>query len=234
MSTHHDWHLQHHWVFIFLAIFLGVMLLASIWWRFYEPSLTVHIVPQQREGGMPAVSDNGMNAVGSLMEHVAKNPHDVSAMLQLTENLMAMGQWDGAENFAQKAMSEPGDNARAMYLLAVIHHNKGQHAEAAELLEKLLKNGENPSARYSLGILYIYFLKNPELGREHLEQGLRDADTPEALTQAMREELDKLQAKAQGADGSAQTPANENAVTNPDAPTTPVMPEPASQTQPEN
>lgn len=193
MRTKHDH--QQLWVLLFLGAGLLAMLVASMWWRFSQPSLTVSRFPESsksesRSGGNSA-------AIGHLMEAVAKNPHDVPALLNLTESLMAVGQWDSAENFALKALDEPpGENPTAMYLLAVIYHNKGNHAAGAELLEKLLAKQENPSARYSLAILYIHFLNKPDEGRANLEKGISDESAPQALIEAMQEELGKLDAIA--------------------------------------
>lgn len=178
-------------VVIFVALCLLAMLGASLWHRFSNPGLTVSRFAQGKsEEAAPA--DRNMVAIGQLMEVVARNPHDIQALLRLTESLMAAGQWEGAENFAQKALAEPGENPKAMYLLAVIHHNQGRHKDAAELLEKLLEKEDNPSARYSLGILYIHFLNMPEAGRKQLTLGLSSDGASPSLVQAMQEELGKL------------------------------------------
>lgn len=182
---------RHLVLLLFLAFLLIAILAASVWHRVSNPSLTVtRFTSQEQQSQTPANSN--MAAIGQLMEIVSKNPHDIQALLLLTESLMAAGQWQGAENFAQKALAEPGENGKAMYLLAVIHHNQGKNKEAAELLEKLLEKEDNPPARYSLGILYIHFLNLPELGREQLLKGLgSDAASP-SLVQAIQEELGKL------------------------------------------
>lgn len=184
---------RRRWVLCFLAVGLLAILACSLWQRFQQPGLTVNRFAQSRPAASEEGADSGMAAIGRLMEQAARNPHDIPVLLRLTESLMAVGQWDSAENFAQKAMSEtPGDNPTAMYLLAVIHHNKGNHAAAAELLEKLLAKQENPSARYSLAILYIHFLNRPEDGRLQLEKGINDENAPQPLVDAMQEELGKL------------------------------------------
>lgn len=195
---------QQRLVAIILASALVAVLLVSLWWRFNQPELTIKRFGGQHQQAAP-VSDKNMEAIGALMEKVAENPHDVAALLQLTESLMAAGQWESAENFALKAMNEgSGEHPRAMYLLAVIHHNKGQHESAAELLEKLLAKQENPSARYSLAILYIHFLNKPEAGRAQLEKGLSFEDTPQGLIDAMQQELGKLPAIEPEAEMPAQ------------------------------
>lgn len=187
---------SHSILLAFMAAGLLAMLGTSLWQRFSHPSLTVHRFEQRAE--RPASDMGDMGGIGQLMQTVSRNPSDMAALLKLIESLMAMGQWDGAENFAQKAMAiDPGSdsNRRAMYLLAVIHHNKGNHAQAADLLEKLLEQGENPSARYSLGILYLHFLDRRDAGLEQLRKGLEAPDLPPGLAEAIAGELDKAEMK---------------------------------------
>lgn len=184
---------KHYLVLIFLAACFLAILLTSLWQRFTNPALTVnHFAHRQQEEPVKPGNMENMAAIGQLMEAVAKNPHDVPGLLRLTESLISVGQWSSAENFALKALSEPGENTRAMYLLAVINHNQGKHTEAAELLEKLLQKEENPSARYSLAILYIHFLNQPEEGRQQLQKGLLTPGAPAGLRTAMQEEMAKL------------------------------------------
>lgn len=181
----------------FLIIVMGaalcLMLAVSLYKRFTQPGLTVNRFDAQAEQQQPARMDD-MEIVGKLMQQVAKNPGDKEAVLSLVESLMAMGQWQSAENFAHKALSlESADNPdpRPLYLLALIHHNQGQHAQAAELLEKLLEKSETAPARYSLGILYLHYLNNPKAGIGHLRKGLADEKASAGLKTAMREELEK-------------------------------------------
>lgn len=189
----------------FFIILLGLcflaMLATSLWQRFAHPSLTINLLAgaqQQQRAPETPVAGN-MEIIGRLMQEVAANPKDRDKTINLVEALMAAGQWQVAENFAQKALAldDPSSSdGRPMYLLAIIHHNKGEHAQAAELLEKTLEKGENPSARYSLGILYLHFLKRPEQGIAELRKGLAIPNLPESLRAAMQEELDKAEAAA--------------------------------------
>lgn len=198
-----------------MALCFLVMLGTSLFQRFSNPSLTVHII-----SGAPASAQNqqavpdNMEIIGQLMREVAANPADREKTINLVEALMAAGQWQVAENFAQKALAlgnAGGEDTRPLYLLAIIHHNKGEHAQAAELLEKTLEKGENPSARYSLGILYLHFLKQPEKGIEQLQRGLDLPDLSPSLQGAMREELDKAQS-ALGISTNADIPASNGAI----------------------
>lgn len=180
----------------FLLCVLGLGFLAilatSAFQRVTSPGLS------RRAGGqvspMPQMASGEMDAIGKLMTQAAQNPNDVNVLQALVESLLTAGQWQAAENFAQKAIALNPDNPspRLLYLLSLAHHNKGEHAQAAEILEKLLAREENPSARYSLAILYIHYLDKPALGRAELQKGLAMPNLPPALASAMREELDKL------------------------------------------
>lgn len=193
---------QHfHKFFILLlgAAFLSI-LAVSLAYRVLHPSLVAHIAPQgdiQKPSGMPA---SEMNAIGSLMRQAAENPDNPQVLMALVENLLGAGQWDAAENFAQKAIALKPDSPdpKLLYLLALAHHNKGEHAQAAEILEKLLGQSENPSARYSLAILYLHYLNKPEAGREELRKGLQIESLSPALARAMREELEKAEKNVRG------------------------------------
>lgn len=196
-----------------LGVAFATMLVASIFQRFAHPDLTItrftNMERSEQKEQATAQETESMGAIGKLMREVAQNPQNGEALLQLVESLMAIGQWQSAENFAQKALA-PGSpvaqNPKAMYLLALVHHNKGEHEQAAELLEKLLAKNDNPSARYSLGILYIHYLHNPQKGAEQLRKGLESTDASPSLKNAMADELVKISgAMRQNSDASSQT-----------------------------
>ena len=111
--------------------------------------------------------------------------------MEIAERHMAMGSWDGAENFATRALALDPRDARVRYLLGVIRHNQGKHAEAARLLEEALRDKESAPMRYSLGVLYLHYLNEPARGVEHLSEALHAPDADESLRQAIREELEK-------------------------------------------
>lgn len=180
-------------VIILLGASFIFILASSLVQRFTNPDLVIHNFPAQ-ERALEEVNEN-MGGIGRLMQIVANNPQDRNAILKLVESLMAIGQWESAENFAQKALTLEGSNAsdqRALYLLALVHHNKGEHEQAAELLEKTLAKGENPSARYSLGILYIHYLNKPEQGIDELRKGIAYPAVTPNLKAVMEDELNKV------------------------------------------
>lgn len=55
-------------------------------------------------------------------------------------------------------------------MLGIIQHSQNRNAEAAASLEKVVAAREDPSVRYSLGILYAYYLEQPDKGLEQLQR----------------------------------------------------------------
>ena len=51
---------------------------------------------------------------------------------------------------------------------------------------------EDPSVRYSLGILYAYYLEQPDKGLEQLQKALDNPNTPADLKKAVAEEVTKI------------------------------------------
>ncbi|MBB5144644.1 tetratricopeptide repeat protein [Desulfovibrio intestinalis] len=190
---------------IVLALGLVIMLAASLKERFEKPSLT-----EQRRPGPAAQAggqDDDAQQIGKLMRQVAENPNDSTAMIHLVEHLVSAQNWDAAETFAQRAVTLDTGNSKPLYLLGVIMHNQGRNKEAAEALEKVLVIKDEASVRYSLGVLYIYFLENPAKGVEHLSAGLNDPKAAEELKKAMVQELEKAQQPQQNAKSEAEQSA---------------------------
>lgn len=172
---------------ISLAIALVAMLAASLAERFTSTGLTVrHTHEPVAQAPAPATDE-----VGRLMQEVSKDPGNKGALVEIAERLMSMGSWDGAESFATRALALDPRDARTRYLLGVIRHNQGKHAEAAKLLEEALKDGESAPMRYSLGVLYLHYLNDPARGVEYLSRALHAPDADESLRQSIREELEK-------------------------------------------
>ena len=118
--------------------------------------------------------------------------------MELTEALVAAQSWDAAETFAKRGVTLNTQDHRPLHLLGVILHNKGQHKEAAEALEKAIAITPAAPLHYSLGVLLTYFLKDPQHGLEHFTIALNAPDADEELKQAIRQELSKKSPPAPG------------------------------------
>lgn len=182
---------RHPLLVIFIGLGFLAMLVASLVQRFSQPDLTIQRFSGQHVENTPME----MSGIGQLMREAAAHPDNQEVLLRLVESLLALGEWQSAENFAQKALAldaEGKPNSRALYLLALAHHNKGEHEQAAELLEKLLEGDDLPSARYSLAILNLYYLNHPDAGLIQLRKGLENPDLSPGLREAMNSELAKF------------------------------------------
>lgn len=176
-------------ILLFMGAGLLLMLCASLAQRITNPHLVVE-APSPR--GMGAgQAGGGMNPdVGALMKRVSENPQDYNALIHLSEHLVEDKQWAAAETFVRRAVALAPGEAQPSYLLGVVLHSQGKHAEAAETLERVLRIKDEASVRYSLGVLYIHYLNNTPKGVEHLSAGLRDPKAPEALKAGIRKELE--------------------------------------------
>ena len=190
---------------ILLAAAFTIMLFASLKARIQNPHLTVAARPQQGMAGSEAGED--AQTVGKLMRQVAENPQDIGALIHLIEHLVSAQNWDAAETFAQRAVTMDVGNSKPLYLLGVIQHNQGRHKEAAEALERVVKIKDEASVRYSLGVLYIYFLEDPKRGVEHLRAGLNDATASAELKAAIQQELEKTPMPEEAQPAPAKTDA---------------------------
>ena len=190
---------------ILLAAAFTVMLFASLKARIQNPHLTVAARPQQGMAGGEAGED--AQTVGKLMREVAENPQDLGALVHLIEHLVTAQNWDAAETFAQRAVTMDVSIPIPLYLLGVIQHNQGRNKEAAESLERVVKIKDEASVRYSLGVLYIYFLEDPKRGVEHLRAGLSDATASAELKAAIQQELEKTPMPEEAQPAPAKTDA---------------------------
>lgn len=196
---------SHKGLICFMALMFASFLFSSLWQRFTHPDLVISHMPEQSRPDMPM--NEGMGLVGQLMQKVAQNPQDLESTLKLAESLMSLGEWQGAENFAQKAVSLASGNPeeiRPLLMLALIHHNNGKHEQAAELLEKSLEKRDDPIARYNLGILYAHYLKQADKGRDQFRQALSHEGIAPGLKAAIEDELKKIEAALPAEDAAAR------------------------------
>ena len=174
-------------ILIFVGLGLLVMLVVSLSQRLANPHLIIQ--SQGDGGGGMAQQGGGMSPeVGRLMQQIAENPNDLKALVHLTEHLVNDQQWEPAETFARRAVVVAPGESQPQYLLGVVLHNRGKNEEAAEALERVITLKDEASVRYSLGILYIYYLNNTAEGGEQLSAALHVEEAPTALKPAIRAE----------------------------------------------
>ncbi|MBQ3059044.1 MAG: tetratricopeptide repeat protein [Desulfovibrio sp.] len=184
---------------VVLALGLGAMLVTSLAKQANHVSVQEVAQPHDRppaaQGGggpgMSAMGGMGGDAIGALMQQAAREPENAALLIQLAEALMQGQKWDAAATFAQRAVALKPDSPHPLYLLGVIRHNQGQHKEAAQLLEQVARLHDDPSVRYSLGVLYLHYLQDNKRGMEHLTFALNAPSTSEELKAAIRKELEE-------------------------------------------
>lgn len=178
-----------------LALLAGllVMLGTAVWQRIRQPELVQQVAHTPAQHSQEEVS-----AVGRLMEQVSRDPTDMGSLLSLVNALVKMENWEAAENFARRAIALDARDPRPLHLLGVIQHNTGRHADAAQTLEAVIALKDDASVRYSLGVLYIYYLNDKERGLAQLRVGLGLPDVSDSLKKHLQSELNKAE----------QTPGN--------------------------
>jgi cytochrome c-type biogenesis protein CcmH/NrfG len=179
-------------VLLFLAFALAGMTLVSLWQRFMRPDLLVPANTRQMSADQDAAPSDAMNEISQLMQKIQQNPGDVAAMLHLAEHFVEDKNWPAAENFLRKAVVAAPGNPQPLYLLGVVLHNQGKHEEAAACLERVVSLRDEPSVRYSLGVLYAHYLQDPARGGQHLRMALTQPGLTDDLAQLIRAELDAL------------------------------------------
>ena len=198
---------------VFLALALATMLCLALAERFLHPDLTVQ--RERQLAPMPSVEEKKSMEIGALMRQVAAEPQNIDVLVKLVEQLTAAQSWDAAATFAQRAVAMDAMNPKPLYLLGIILHNQGRHKEAAEALEHVLSLKDEASVRYSLGVLYLYYLHDRARGLEHLQAGIEDTQAGRDIKLAIRAELDK-KAEESRPDTSGKEPGGEAAQQRPD------------------
>ncbi len=185
-------------VLAFLALGLGVMLVVSLQQRLMGPGL----MAQSQVGGSSAAQSKADALTAEIGQHMAElkeNPNDFGGLVHLSELLMQAEQWEAAENFLRRAISLDANKAQPHYLLAIILHNAQKHTEAAASLEKSVAINDDPSARWSLGVLYAYYLDNVPKGLEELEKALKSPKITSELKANVEAEVKKIHEAVQEA-----------------------------------
>ena len=183
-------------VVIVLAVALCAMLGAALVQRVLHPDMTMQLRPGEQRFPVSQAdtpTNDKPNDVGVLMKAVAENPNDRESLLKLTELFMRAQNWDAAESFVKRAAALDAQDARPPFLLGVILHNQGKHEEAAQSLGKTIALRDTAPARYSLGILCMYYLGRRDEGLDHLRKALTDPAIDPDLKKSIEEELKKAE-----------------------------------------
>ena len=192
-----------------LLLGIGVMFAATVAWRLDGKPLVhdhgtaataqapAQMPPAQPAPGTPdkakmeqaAQSPQAMAIMG-LMQKMKENPNDVDTLLALAQTFAEQGDMEGAKDMIQRATVAAPSNHRPPYLLGVVLGGQGKWQEAAEQLERSVALKDDASARYSLGVIWRYHLKDEAKARSHFEKAAVLSHDP-SLTSMIKAEIDK-------------------------------------------
>ena len=192
-----------------LLLGIGVMFAASVVWRLdgkplvhdHAPAATAQapaqMPPAQTAPGTPdkakmeqaAQSPQAMAIMG-LMQKMKENPNDVETLLALAQTFAEQGDMEGAKDMIQRATVAAPSDHRPPYLMGVVLGGQGKWQEAAEQLERSVSLKDDASARYSLGVIWRYHLKDEAKARSHFEKAAVLSPDP-SLTSMIKAEIDK-------------------------------------------
>ena len=150
-----------------IILLLGLSLLVMLGVTIKERVSNPHLVTERPTA--PQGMGQEQNLLASLMQKVAAEPTNKDALMHLAEHLMATQEWDAAATFAQRAVALDVNDPQPLYMLGVILHNQGKPQEAAATLEKVVALRDDATVRYSLGVLYSYFLQQKDKGGRALQ-----------------------------------------------------------------
>ena len=177
---------------LFVSLGFALMLGSGLVYRIEQPGL---VVPAQEERGSAPDTTQGEAAASpfaQLMQQLDKNPSDYNTLIALTFLFLDNEDWENAEVFGVQAVTAKPSAMQAHYALGLAFNGLGKSEEAAQSLEKAVKLEDKPEIRYSLGILYAYYLNKKAEAREHFSKGLAAPDLAPNLKTALESELGKL------------------------------------------
>ena len=178
-----------------MGLALTLLLITMAGYRIMHPDM-MHpkLMPGNQQSSMPASQQDQLMAhIGELMQKVKNNPQDATVMLELVNHLIELQQWVPAEQFARRITTITPSNPAGHYLLSVALHGLERNEEAAASLEQAISLDDSPTLRYSLGVLYAYYLNDKAKAAEHFRAGLAKADAMPELRKDLESELAKVQ-----------------------------------------
>lgn len=161
-----------------------------------HPSLVTTITPQEMFGepkaDIPSGMDKNTHSLMALMQKLQNNPNDLQTLLGLSKYFIQMADWKQAENFTLRAIAINPNDPELLYLLGIAQYNQGKHTDAAESLEMVLEKEADPSAQYSLGLLYLHYLNKKQKGIQYLKTVLKNPKLTPEIKEAVEKELDEI------------------------------------------
>ncbi|MFP4169006.1 MAG: tetratricopeptide repeat protein [Desulfonatronovibrionaceae bacterium] len=153
-----------------VAAFFGLFLLAAVVvsfvvYRTDHPSLTRHVQTEEK----------AMGDMTGLMERLKDNPEDKEALFMLGQRFMRMQAWDKALEFWERLIKLDPENKTVLTQKGFCLFQQEEYEQAVEEFKKVLDVDDTDyRAHYNLGMLYKYYLEEPQSAREHLQKALEN------------------------------------------------------------
>lgn len=167
-------------VFGAVALCLAAMLVASMAYRFDNPSIQKPMRQQQvaqAPEGMGGMAGSGMDMdavremLAALEQRIEADPADVEALMQAA-NIYIMRQDKGrAMDYLERAQQAAGGDPEALMQLSKLFFDLGEFERARQSVAAILEaQPENMFARFNMGVILKYRLNKPEEAEGYFRQ----------------------------------------------------------------
>lgn len=146
------------------------------------------------------------NPLARLMRQAGEEPNNAAIQVELAMLLLGQGNVEEAQTFLNRARVLDVNNPDVPYLLGYIANFNKHYDDAAKLMEESLALADRAEVRYSVGIIYQYYLKDTKKAVEHWKKGLVSGDANEAQLKQIQLEIDKALGTQAGSGEKAPAP----------------------------
>lgn len=178
---------------VFILVALAILVFASVVYRVENPSIVQKEEAHQMPGGDAMGQMGDMTGISAMMKKLQDNPNDLEAMRGLGMAFMDMKAWDKSLSFWDMILERAENDVMALNQKGFCLFELEKYAEAAELFTKMLEvEPKNQRAHFNLGIIFKYYLSQPEKAVEHFQLVMDgEADDSQLIENARRELADK-------------------------------------------
>ncbi|XPV75400.1 MAG: tetratricopeptide repeat protein [Desulfovibrio sp.] len=178
-----------------------VMLASSFYTRMSNPNMKVEVKTSPAAGSGPMGSGSGgpmgggmdkesMERITMMMKMLEKSPDDPKVIVQIANTFMQMKSFDQALKLLTPAIEKRPEDADLLRAQGICLFELKKYDEAAHAYDKVIVlDPEDSMAKYNLGILYKYYLKNEAKGDELFEAVLASKNVDDHIRQQSEHEL---------------------------------------------
>ena len=177
-----------------LAVMFAALLGMFAWsfaYRAANPSLIATV--QQSSGQSPEMGMQGGNAMGTVMEAMAKlqkNPEDLEAVVEAAEAFAAAEIWDKSMQLLERAAAKAPDDPNILNLQGVALFRLERPKDAAAKFQRMLElDPNNYRAQYNLGAVYKHALGDQAKAKAYFESVLANPATDPQTRHQAEDEL---------------------------------------------